>query len=127
MHSFYETNREKITYIDFMEAPSACEPHFHTAVELLYAFSDDVETYINGTPHILKKGELCICDSYDVHSFNSHGRTCRILIIPADYLDDYFKARGKNGSAIITLPIEKSAPALPTSCRNSPKKEIPLF
>ncbi len=95
MHSFYETNREKITYIDFMEAPSACEPHFHTAVELLYAFSDDVETYINGTPHILKKGELCICDSYDVHSFNSHGRTCRILIIPADYLDDYFKARGK--------------------------------
>ena len=107
MHSFYETMREKITYIDFMESTSDCEPHFHSAVEILYAKEGEVDTFINGKPHTLKKGELCVCDSYDVHSFNSHGKNCLILIVPADYLDDYLKARGKKHIASNYIYDEK--------------------
>lgn len=95
MQSYYEAHREKITYIDFMETPSFCEPHFHSAVEILYASEGEVDTFINGAPRTIGKGEICISDSYDVHNFDSHGLKCRILIIPSDFLDDYFKVRGK--------------------------------
>lgn len=78
-----------------METPSFCEPHFHSAVEILYASEGAVDTFINGAPRTIGKGEICISDSYDVHNFDSHGLKCRILIIPSDFLDDYFKVRGK--------------------------------
>ena len=72
MQSYYEAHREKITYIDFMETPSFCEPHFHSAVEILYASEGAVDTFINGAPRMIGKGEICISDSYDVHNFDSH-------------------------------------------------------
>lgn len=64
-------------------------------MEILYASEGAWDTFINGAPRMIGKGEICISDSYDVHNFDSHGLKACILIIPSDFLDDYFKVRGK--------------------------------
>lgn len=106
MESFYESMRETIDYIEFQYRPTMCEPHWHQAVEILCALNDDVYTLVNSKERILHAGEICVADSYDVHSFNSNKNNVMILIIPTEYLNDYFKLKGKRhlGSPYVTSP-----------------------
>lgn len=95
MNSFYESLRETISNVEYMYGPTNCDPHWHQAVEILYAIDSDVYTLINSKEHILRAGEICIADCYDVHSFCSHGKNVIILIIPNELLNDYLKFKEK--------------------------------
>ena len=61
-------------------------PHFHSNLELHYAHGYDFEILINGVNVKLKKGELILVNSFDIHSTKGVGTTC--VIIPKHFLTD---------------------------------------
>lgn len=95
MDSSYEFSRISVSYIDLNKCASLCTPHYHQAVEILVALEGDVYTLINNREKVISKGEICVADCFDVHSFNSYGKDVYILIIPAEFLTDYFAVKGK--------------------------------
>lgn len=106
MNSDYESLRTSKNYIELQCCPSLCQPHYHQAVEILVALEHEVYTLINNKEKVIQKGEICVADCFDVHSFNSYGYNVYVLIIPREFITDYLAVKGKEHLATpyITQP-----------------------
>ncbi len=95
MNPYLELNRENekdisffITGIDFDS------PHFHSNLELHYALEDGFMVVINGETNVLKKGELAIINSYDIHSTKGINSLC--ILIPYTHLTGLLNFKKSN-------------------------------
>lgn len=111
----YESFRTSINYIETIQTETDCDPHYHQAVEILYANGTDVDVLLNGKEKTISGNEICVADCYDVHSFHSHGKAVKILIIPPEFLNDYLKLKN---NAHLSTPF-LSAPEVCKKIRNA--------
>lgn len=95
MESVYEANRTPINYIEVWNSDTMCDPHYHQSVEILIASEGSVNATVNNDSRVLDRGEICVADCFDVHSFDSHGAKSYIIIIPKEFLSDYLAVKGK--------------------------------
>ena len=84
MEAFYEfdrDNRDELL-IEF-QTSSACPPHFHTCIEVLYVCGGELTATVNGETANLCVGDLYVAGPYEIHS--NFTKTCSksiLLIIP---------------------------------------------
>jgi len=64
-------------------------PHYHSNLEIHYALGDNFEILLNGDKYKLKKGELILVNSLDIHSTQGSGTIC--VLIPRKYLEDIYE------------------------------------
>lgn len=55
--------------------------HWHTDIEMIYVCEGAIGVGINSEYKQLKKGELAICGSNDIHYYDSEGKSSTIMII----------------------------------------------
>lgn len=57
-------------------------PHFHNAIELLYAFSGSTRVFVSGQSFMLEPGDLMIINSNEVHAiYAEQGDNVRYLVL----------------------------------------------
>ncbi len=91
MSAFFEIHREYDSNILVFKAKNnACEPHFHSNIELVYVIDGIINININGHIMTLTKGCISIANSYDIHSYtNVENSEIIVLIIPVELVNSY--------------------------------------
>lgn len=91
--SVYERSRDDYHYPTCWRSfNNACAPHFHSALELNYVVSGEMDALLDGKPLSVKAGDLLIVPSYAVHRFVSPSETDTIvLVVPMDYIQSFRK------------------------------------
>lgn len=76
-----------------------CEPHFHSAIEILIGREGVLNARVNQTNYRVSAGDILVINPYEVHGYafceNSQPKVS-VIIFPLDYVDYFFKLR-KNG------------------------------
>ncbi|MDR3319335.1 MAG: AraC family transcriptional regulator [Clostridiales bacterium] len=75
--------------------------HFHPQMEILCVSSGAITTTINDEVRLMRRGDIGISDSFDVHSFRVEepGSVGHILIVPKSFLTEY-SALSKNSTFV---------------------------
>lgn len=113
MKAFYEARRDKHVKICISwNTNNICFPHFHQQIEMIYIEDGEINVSINEESTLLKKGEMAIIDSFDIHSFaSSENALTTVLILPYSYISTYinFKRNRKLNGYFIkdTVATEK--------------------
>ena len=82
--SFYEIRAEEKNYFHFQHRKIfTTSTHFHSAVELLFVESGEIESTIDGEKRILRAGEASFADSFSVHSYSPIQSTSGFVIVGA--------------------------------------------
>lgn len=91
MKAFFELHRDINNAINCFESTNnACNPHFHSNIEILYLMEGSIEVTINGEKRTLSPGGASVAGSFDIHSYHTPSFSrCIILIIPTDMLDGF--------------------------------------
>lgn len=88
--AFYEFTRDKDYNVDIIETVG-CIPHFHSAIEIVFVEKGDIDVNFNGSFINLKKGEILVNNSYDIHAYTTNAKSlAKVIIIPKSLLKDYF-------------------------------------
>jgi len=96
MKAYFDVNKQLIDNVRVtMNAINECDPHYHNDVEILYIVSGEQRVQINNEARLIKENELAIIDCYEIHSF-SGGAVSSNIVIPPNYLNDYFLHKGNN-------------------------------
>lgn len=83
MKAFYENRKNKgdfpvyFTYVENMSFVA----HWHKEIEMMYVLDGEIGVGINKEYRVLKKGELSICMSNDIHYYNSEGLKSKAAMI----------------------------------------------
>ena len=87
---------------------NACPPHFHSAIELVYLNSGEMETVIDGVSVVVRERELLIVPPYSVHRFSTPIASDNlVLTIPLDYIPSYKKLLAGKIFSKVLLPAGK--------------------
>ncbi len=65
--------------------------HWHTDIEMIYVCDGHIGVGINSEYRLLKKGEIAVCGSNDIHYYenNGHASTVILLIFRAEMLNSF--------------------------------------
>lgn len=67
-----------------------CNAHFHSSIEILFVKEGKIDILINGKSSVLTKGEILICNSYDVHAYSVNAQSDGyVIILPKNLLSDF--------------------------------------
>lgn len=92
----YEFARDKVDdlYIA-IGYDNYCKSHFHKQMELYYIYRGKVEIELNRNKFTLNKGDLLICNPFDIHSFNKYGLALTFVIsVPTRFMPYLEKCSG---------------------------------
>lgn len=68
----------------------ACEPHFHSNIEVLYVLKGQIRAALNGRPALVGEGEFLISPSYTVHYYQTEAYSyAYVLTIPTEAIPSY--------------------------------------
>ncbi|MUG85906.1 helix-turn-helix domain-containing protein [Paenibacillus timonensis] len=56
-------------------------PHFHAEIEFIYVASGEIRIGVNEESRLLRQGDMVICGSNDIHTFDSRGLASEIVIL----------------------------------------------
>lgn len=92
----YEAARDNMRYPAFWRVTdNACEPHFHSALELVYVKSGSLSVALNGTKAVVRQGQLLVVPSYTVHTYSTpQASQALLLLVPLDYISTFQKISG---------------------------------
>lgn len=109
LYPFYETKQSNETsYVQIFIADNfSFPPHLHSYVELIYVVEGVLTVSINENTKNLREGDLAVCLSNDIHSFNTDLVSKSMFIIfSSEIISDYL---GKKINKTLESPfIEKS-------------------
>jgi AraC-like DNA-binding protein len=71
-------------FLIYYSTDSLYPPHWHEALELVYALEDGIGIGINSGHIMLRKGEIAVINSHEIHSFQQQERPLKRLIIQID-------------------------------------------
>lgn len=91
MDAYFEAFRENETIIYCGRLiNNSYSAHFQSDIEVCYVLDGCNDVMINGETRSLTKGAFAVANSYDFHSYSTHGVSdIYVLIVPSDYLDSY--------------------------------------
>jgi len=91
MKPYFENQREATAEIECRESfDNITAPHFHSNFEFVYVLSGEIDININGKTARLKKGEASAALNYDIHSYNSFGKSkVHVLIVPTKFVRSF--------------------------------------
>ena len=82
-----------------VDGKHAFASHFHANLEIYVLKQGNVALSVNGEEYLLSSGEICVVDSYEIHSNNVSDNNAEIKILTVPFrLLDIFNASRKNMS-----------------------------
>lgn len=96
MFVYYETmNDSNGQFLIAKQCNSISPPHFHSCYEILYLTGGELSATINGVSAQLRKGDLYVAGSCDIHgTFTEKHSECILLIVPLSIMSEYLSATG---------------------------------
>ncbi len=91
MKAFYESHRDNDNEIRLFYNYMPWNAHFHSNVEIMYAYDGEIPVTVNGEKFLLKQNYFYLCDSFDTHG-NEKGNAL-VLLVPLNYLDGWNKIK----------------------------------
>ena len=94
--SEYELLAEQSEYFRFEKRPMVeTGPHFHRAIELLFATDGRQKVVVGGKTRVLNVGEGCFSDSFCVHSYEKNEKVPSCYIVgDRAYFERFFTRKG---------------------------------
>ena len=66
-------------------AHNYCLPHFHNSIELVFAFRDGFRLTVNGEEYTLKRGDIAVINSLNIHHYEDQNIPTFVLVVGGDY------------------------------------------
>ncbi len=95
---YHETNAEIKDYFLFTHRRAYCDPHFHSAIEMIFVERGQVTATVGGEEKILREGDACFAPSFCVHSYitdKNDENVSYVLLCPKKYADRIFEKFGQ--------------------------------
>lgn len=104
---FYEKSRDEYRQPTFWLAENnTCLPHYHSALELAYLYSGEMEVLVDGAYHMAQEGDLVVISPYAVHRFTTRTASLNyVLSIPQDYIHTFKAQTQQTRFSSALLPV----------------------
>ncbi|MCR5755677.1 MAG: AraC family transcriptional regulator [Acetatifactor sp.] len=84
MDAFFELARdEDSSFCCYESENNACNPHFHSNIEIAFVLEGELSVTISGQTRLLKAGDLSVATGFEVHNYATPRRSrIQLVIIP---------------------------------------------